>query len=76
MPLTEDKKKYYQTILENTRREIEEIDTEIEEELTKVKERLAELQNSKKAAKQMYAAACTRLGVVNDLEDDGEDSES
>jgi len=76
MALTDDKKKYYQTILENTRREIEEFDGEIEEELAKVKERLAELQNSKKAAKQMYAAACARLGIANDLEDEGEESES
>jgi len=76
MALTDDKKKYYQGILDNTRREIEEIDVEIEEELAKVKDRLAELQNSKKAAKQMYAAACVRLGVPNDLEEEGEEGES
>ena len=40
----------------------------IEEELAKVKDRLAELQNAKKASRQMYDAACMRLGVPNDLE--------
>ena len=76
MALTDDKKKYYLSIQENTRREIEEIDVEIEEELAKVKDRLAELQNNKKAAKQMYAATCVRLGVANDLDEEGEEGES
>ena len=40
----------------------------IEEELAKVKDRLAELQNAKKASRQMYDAACMRLGIANDLE--------
>lgn len=40
----------------------------IEEELAKVKDRLAELQNAKKASRQMYDAACMRLGLPNDLE--------
>ncbi len=39
-------------------------------ELGKVKERIAELQNAQKAARQMYDAACQRLGIVNDLEND------
>jgi hypothetical protein len=33
-----------------------------------VKDRLAELQNAKKASRQMYDAACMRLGIPNDLE--------
>ena len=41
----------------------------IQEELAKVKDRLAELQNAQKAARQMYAAACLRLGIPNDLEE-------
>lgn len=76
MALSEEKRRYYQNILENTRKEIEEVDAEIEEELAKVKERLADLQNAKKAAKQMYAAACARLGVPNDLEEEGEEGEA
>jgi hypothetical protein len=47
---------------------MEELDRMIEEELAKVKDRLAELQNAKKASRQMYDAACMRLGVPNDLE--------
>ena len=36
---------------------------------SKVKDRLAELQNAQKAARQMYDAACMRLGIPNDLEE-------
>jgi len=38
--------------------------------LAKVKDRIAELQNAINASKQMYAAACSRLGMHNDMEDD------
>jgi nitrate reductase assembly molybdenum cofactor insertion protein NarJ len=43
---------------------------QIEEELAKVKDRIAELQSAINASKQMYSAACMRLGVNNDLDDD------
>ncbi len=39
-------------------------------ELGKVKEKIADLQNAQKAARQMYDAACQRLGIPNDLESD------
>lgn len=35
-----------------------------------VKDRVAELQNAMNASKQMYAAACNRLGVANDMDDE------
>ena len=47
---------------------ISDLDRQIEDELAKVKEKLAQLQNAKKAARQMYDAACLRLGIPNDLE--------
>ena len=47
---------------------MDELDRAIEDELAKVKDRLAELQNAKKASRQMYDAACMRLGIANDLE--------
>jgi uncharacterized protein involved in exopolysaccharide biosynthesis len=52
-----------------TKREITELEGLIQEELAKVKDRLAELQNAQKAARQMYDAACLRLGIPNDLEE-------
>ena len=73
MALSKDQAQFYQTTLEMTRKQINDLNSQIEEELAKVKERLADLQNSKNAAKQIYDGACKILGVENDLEkeDDG-----
>lgn len=68
MTLNDQQKKFYENTLKVTRDEISDLDRQIEEELAKVKERLAQLQNAKKAARQMYDAACLRLGIPNDLE--------
>lgn len=68
MSLNDNQRKFYENILSTTRQEMDDLDRSIEEELAKVKDRLAELQNAKKAARQMYDAACMRLGVPNDLE--------
>jgi ElaB/YqjD/DUF883 family membrane-anchored ribosome-binding protein len=68
MSLNDNQRKFYENIHSTTRQEMEELDRMIEEELAKVKDRLAELQNAKKASRQMYDAACMRLGIPNDLE--------
>jgi hypothetical protein len=69
MMLSPDQRKFYEHTLEMTRKEISEVEGQIQEELAKVKDRLAELQNAQKAARQMYDAACMRLGIPNDLEE-------
>ena len=68
MSLTDQQRRFYENARDVTKQEMEELDHAIEEELAKVKDRLAELQNAKKAARQLYDAACLRLGVPNDLE--------
>ena len=68
--LTDQQRKFYETTLEITRAEISELKDLIEEELSKVKDRIAELQTAINASKQMYSAACARLGVPNDLDDE------
>lgn len=75
MSLSDQQRQFYQNTLQVTKQEIEELDVQIEEELAKVKDRLAELQAAKKAARQMYDAACMRLGVPNDLEEEEEEEE-
>ncbi len=70
MTLNEQQRSFYENTLTMTKQEISELDRQIEEELAKVKDRLAELQNAKKAARAMYDAACMRLGVPNDLEEE------
>lgn len=76
MSLSDQQRQFYENTLQVTKAEIDELDAQIEEELAKVKDRLAELQAAKKAARQMYDAACMRLGVPNDLEDQDEDNDS
>lgn len=68
--LTDQQRKFYESTLEVTRAEIGELKEQIEEELSKVKDRIAELQTAINASKQMYAAACARLGISNDLDDE------
>ena len=70
--LTEQQRKFYETTLQVTKQEVSDLKEAIEEELAKVKERIAELQNAINASKQMYEAACNRLGIPNDLDDEGE----
>lgn len=68
MSLTDKQRNFYEQTLEVTRQEIADLDRQIEAELAEVKERLKDLQKAKKAAFQMYDAACLRLGIPNDLE--------
>ena len=75
MSLNEQQRKFYENTLSVTRQEITDLDHDIEEELAKVKDRLAELQNAKKAARAMYDAACLRLNVPNELEEEEEDED-
>ncbi len=70
--LSESQRKFYEEALKQTKAEIQEFEGLIQEELGKVKEKIAEMQSDQKAARQMYDAACQRLGIPNDLE--GEDS--
>jgi ElaB/YqjD/DUF883 family membrane-anchored ribosome-binding protein len=68
--LSDQQRKFYEGILQETKQEINDLKNQVEEELSKVKERISELQNAIDASKQMYAAACARLGVPNDMEEE------
>ena len=77
MPLTDEQARFYQQSLEMAKRQLEEIEQKIERELAEVRERLATLQDERNAAVKMYDAACTMLGVPNEIESEateGEDS--
>jgi ElaB/YqjD/DUF883 family membrane-anchored ribosome-binding protein len=68
--LTDQQRKFYETTLQMTKQEISDLKDQIEEELAQVKDRIADLQSAINASKQMYAAACNRLGVKNDMDDE------
>jgi ribosomal protein L11 len=66
--LTEQQKQKYEMARQVAKEELEQLDREINTELARVKERLLELQQAKKAVKQIYDGACARMGVKSVLE--------
>jgi ElaB/YqjD/DUF883 family membrane-anchored ribosome-binding protein len=68
--ITDQQRKFYENTLQVTKQEINDLKEQIEEELSKVKDRISELQVAINASKQMYAAACARLGLPNDIEEE------
>jgi hypothetical protein len=68
--LTDAQKKFYEDALKQTKQEIQDLESQIQEELARVKQKIADLQAGQKAARQMYDAACLRLGIPNDLEEE------
>ena len=65
---TEDQKRKYEATRQMAKEEIEHFDRELAEEVRRTKQRIEELQQAKKAAKQIYDAACTLLGVKSVIE--------
>ena len=68
--LTDSQRTFYEEALKTTKQEIQDLENQIQEELARVKQKIADLQAGQKAARQMYDAACLRLGIPNDLEEE------
>ena len=66
--LTEQQKQKYEETRQMAKEELQELDKEISAELAKVKDRLLELQQAKKAVKQIHDGACARMGIKSVLE--------
>jgi hypothetical protein len=66
--LTEQQKQKYEMARQMAKEELEQLDREINTELARVKERLLELQQAKRAVKQIYDGACARMGIKSVLE--------
>ncbi len=71
MTLSDGQKKLYEDVLQQEKKQIEDLEGQIQEELAAVKARISDLQGAQKAAHQMYDAACLRLGIPNEFEEDG-----
>lgn len=67
MELTKEQRKFYEETREMARKEIEDIEKKMEDELARFKLRWIELENAKKASRQIYDGACQRLGVKSEL---------
>jgi len=66
--LTDQQKQKFEIARQMAREELEQLDKEINTELVRVKEKLLELQQAKKAVKQIHDGACARLGVKSMIE--------
>jgi hypothetical protein len=66
--LTELQKQKFEMARQLAKDELEQLDKEINAELSRVKERLLELQQAKKAVKQIYDGACARMGIKSVFE--------
>jgi len=70
VPLSKEEAEIFERRLVMVRKQLEGIDQEIEKELREVRERIDALQGQRKAALKVYDAACTMLGIENDLGQD------
>jgi hypothetical protein len=61
--LTADQKITYERMQQTAMAELEAVDQDIAAELSRTKKRLLELQDAKKALKQIYDGASARLGL-------------
>jgi hypothetical protein len=67
VPLSKEESALFERRLAMVRKQLETIDQEIEKELREVRERIDALQEKRRAALKVYDAACTMLGIENDL---------
>jgi len=67
----EENREFFESTLDEAKRQMEIIDAKIEEELARVKETINQLQEDKKAVRQIYDGAAQMLGVKNEFEDEG-----
>jgi DNA repair exonuclease SbcCD ATPase subunit len=75
MELTKEESDVFERRLAMARQQLEEIDRDIERELEEVRERIAALQQQREAPLKMYDAACTMLGIANELAGNGNGSD-
>jgi ribosomal protein L11 len=66
--LTDQQKQKFEMARQMAKEELDQLDREINAELARVKERLLELQQAKKAVKQIYDGACARMGIKSVIE--------
>jgi ElaB/YqjD/DUF883 family membrane-anchored ribosome-binding protein len=67
MALSKEQTQYFQTTLEVSRRQIDEINGQIAQELARAQDRLGQLKDARDAAKEIYDVACRMLGVENEI---------
>lgn len=68
MTLTKDQELVFQKTMDETRKQLDSIDSQVEQEIQRVREKLAQIQESQKSFKIIYEEIAKLLGIVTDLE--------
>ncbi len=68
MVLSEEQKRKYESTRQMAKDELERFDRELAEEVAHARRKIEELQQAKKAVKQIYDSTCALLGVKSVIE--------
>lgn len=68
--LKPEDKSFYESTMKEAKKKIEIIDAKVEEELARVKKLISELQEQKKAVRQIYDGAAVILDAPNEFEEE------
>jgi hypothetical protein len=68
MSLSKEQLQYFQTTLDVSRKQIDEVNGLIAQELARAQDRLGQLKDARDAAKEIYDVACRMLGVENEID--------
>jgi len=68
MVFTEEQKRKYEITRQMAKDELDRFDKELAEEVARARKRIEELQQAKKAVKQIYDSTCALLGVKSVIE--------
>jgi ribosomal protein L11 len=66
--LSDQQKQKFEMMRQMAKEELDALDHEIAAELARAKERLLDLQQAKKAVKQIHDGACVRMGIKSVIE--------
>jgi hypothetical protein len=66
--VTQDQRHRYESARQMAKEELDRLDKELAEEIFRAKQRIEELQQAKKAVKQIYDGACALLGIKSVIE--------
>ena len=73
MALTKEQEELYKKTMEETEKQLKNIDAQMEEEIQKLRNKLAKIQENKKSIKQIYIGIADLLGIEVEIDEEEED---
>ncbi len=72
MALTKEQEELYKKTMEETEKQLKNIDAQMEEEIQKLRNKLAKIQENKKSIKQIYIGIADLLGIEVEIDEEEE----